>query len=172
MLTDWISWYSVKTSKVFLQCELPGDAFNGLLKYKSFHTRSTCNSLTPVCVFWCSCKYCRHEKLFPHTEHECGFSFTWTFKCVFRADAAKHVFPHWSHVNGFSPVWTHVWISRLRFSEKLVPHWSHAYGFSPVWILVCPLSRDYSVKLFPHWSHLNGLSTLRAGERLLGSCFL
>ncbi len=47
-------------------------------------------SLTPVCIFWCAFKPCICKKLFPHKEHECGFSFEWTFRWPFRLEAHKH----------------------------------------------------------------------------------
>ncbi len=89
-----------------------------------------------VCLFWCTFKFCRCEKLFPHKEHECGFSFEWTFRWLFRLEVIKNVFPHWSHSCSLSPVWILMWNSRLCLYVKLFPHWSHSYSFSPVWMIM------------------------------------
>ncbi len=115
-------------------------------------------SLTAVCIFWCSFKLCRCEKLFPHKLHECGFSLVWTLRCVLRDEALKNVFPHWSHVYSFSLVWMFVCFLRVDNCEKLFPHWSQVNGFSPVWTLIWSVRFPFIVKLFPHWSHVYGFS--------------
>ncbi len=85
-------------------------------------------SLTPLCIFWCKFKPCWCEKLFSQKEHECGFSFEWTFRWLFRFEAHENVKPHWSHSCGFSPVWM---ILRLFLLVKHFPHWlpSETYFF-------------------------------------------
>ncbi len=64
--------------------------FKSLSVIKVFSHSKHIYSLTPVCIFWCAFKLCSSEKLFPHKEHECGFSFEGTFRWLFRLEAHKH----------------------------------------------------------------------------------
>ncbi len=87
-LDDWlklfphaVQWYGFSPVWI-LWC-----SFSSTAVRKVFSHSKHIWSLTPVCIFWCSFKFCSSEKLFPPKEHECGFTFEWTFRWFFRLKA-------------------------------------------------------------------------------------
>ncbi len=117
-----VKWYGFSPVWILFKCSVVIKVFS---HWKHIY------SLTPVCIFWCTFKFCSCEKLFPQKEHECGFYFEWTFRWLFRFEAHTNVKPHWSHSCSFSPVWMFMWILRLFLLVKHFPHWqaSETYFF-------------------------------------------